>query len=68
MGEGGQRILISAILAKSTLFSVDSGSPKEVMPGGSYTGTFPGKCFNQATQRRTIEYLVVLSISLPSMS
>lgn len=45
---GGQPILICAKLAKTTLFSVDSGSPKEVKPGGSYIGTLLGECFNQA--------------------
>lgn len=65
---GSQPIHITAKLAKTILFSEDSGSAKEVKPGESAAGTFPGKCFKQATQRRTTGCLVVSSVPLPSMS
>lgn len=41
-------------LLKPPYFSDDSELAKEIKPGGSYSGIFPGRCFNQATQRRAV--------------
>lgn len=46
---GGSLFPPSLNLLKPPYFSEDSGLAKEIKPGGSYSGIFPGRCFNQAT-------------------